>query len=84
MTTKIIQSTTLRNNMADTLDEVESNREIMLIARNDKPRVAMVNLDLLEELLELSDADYVESIRQARKDVKAGRLYSFEEVFGKV
>ncbi len=36
----------------------------------------------LEDLLAAVSPEYLESIREARADYKAGRVYSHEEVFG--
>ena len=36
----------------------------------------------IEDLLAAVSPEYLESIRQARKDYKEGRVYSHEEVFG--
>jgi hypothetical protein len=36
----------------------------------------------LEDLLAATSPDYLESIREARADYKAGRVKSHEEVFG--
>ena len=36
----------------------------------------------IEDLLAAVSPEYLENIRQARKDYKEGRVYSHEEVFG--
>ena len=38
-------------------------------------------IDLFEELLELADKSYVESIRKARKEYEQGDVFSLDEVF---
>ena len=38
--------------------------------------------DFLEELLATTSPDYLESIREARADYKAGRVRTHDEVFG--
>ena len=83
-TTKIVPATTLRNNLSDTLDDVEAQHSIYIINRRGHMRSALVDLDLLEDLLELHDQDYLASIQQARAEAKAGQLASFEDVFGKL
>ncbi len=50
---KIVESTTIRNNFKDVLNEIISNKDYMLITRNKKPISALVNLDLFEDLLAL-------------------------------
>ena len=42
----------------------------------------MISLDLLEELLSLTDSDYLKSIKQARQEYKNGEVFSHETVFG--
>ncbi len=37
--------------------------------------------DFLEELLAATSSEYLESIKEAREDYKAGRTYSHNEVF---
>jgi len=37
---------------------------------------------LVEDLLAAISPDYLDSIREARQDYQAGRLYSHDEVFG--
>ena len=44
---------------------------------------AMINLDLLEELLSLADSDYLKSIKQARHEYKNGEVFSHDVVFGR-
>ena len=36
----------------------------------------------LEDLLAATSPDYLKSIKEARADYKAGRIYSHDEVFG--
>ncbi len=39
--------------------------------------------DFIESLLAATSPEYLKSIREARADYKAGRVYSHDEVFGK-
>jgi len=43
-----------------------------------------VDIDMLEDILELSDSKYLKSIRESREQYKKGEYYSFEEVFGNI
>ena len=81
---KTVDTTTLRNHIADVVSEVSMRKEYILVTRKSKPMAAIVNLDLLEDLLALSGAGYLRSIREARKDYREGRILSHAEVFGKV
>lgn len=38
--------------------------------------------DLVEDMLALSSAKYLESIKEARRDYKEGRVKPFEEISG--
>lgn len=37
--------------------------------------------DLVEDMLALSSEEYLDSIEEARKDYKEGRVMSFEDIF---
>ena len=37
--------------------------------------------DLVEDMLALSSEEYLDSIEEARKDYKEGRVKSFEDIF---
>ena len=52
------------------------------MTRRGKKERAIVDLDKLEDLLAASDPKYLESIAEAREQIKKGEVYSFEEVFG--
>jgi PHD/YefM family antitoxin component YafN of YafNO toxin-antitoxin module len=80
----VVSTTVLRNNLAATIDEVNKNRDYLLVAKKGKLVSALVNLDFLEDLLALTSEKYLKSIKEARNDYKKGRVYSFEEVFGEV
>mgnify|MGYP001592980615 CR=1 FL=1 len=80
----IINATVLRNNLADALSEVTDKKEFLLVAKKGKITSAIVNIDLFEDLLALSNKDYLDSIREAREDYEKGRVKTFEEVFGEV
>lgn len=76
--------TTLRNNLADVLDEVAKKRKYLLVTKKGMPVSAMVNLDFFEDLLALTSPKYLESIKEARKQYKKGEYYTHKEVFGKL
>lgn len=77
----IIAATTLRNNLSDTLDVLET-KEYLLIARGKKVAHAIVNLDFLEDLLALKNRKYLNSIKQARLQYQTGETLSHSDVFG--
>lgn len=76
-----ITSTTLRNNLSDTLDEV-SNKEYLLIARGKKIAHALISIDFLEDLLALKNKKYLASIKKARKEYESGDTLTNDQVFG--
>ena len=81
---KVVDSSTLRTHLSDVLDEVAQKRDYVLVTKRDKPVSALVNLDLFEDLLALTSLDYRKSIREARSQVRKGKTYTHEEVFGKL
>lgn len=79
----IVSSTKLRNNLADVIRTVLSKNYVWVTHRG-KIKMAMVDAEVLEDLLSLHDKEYVESIKRAREDAKAGKVYTMEEVFGNI
>jgi prevent-host-death family protein len=66
-------------------DVVEGNEEVILTQKRKKLAVIMS----LEEykcwkatLEEMQDPESIKALKRAEADEKAGRLYSYEEVFG--
>ena len=80
----IVRSSVLRSNLSDILDELTKKRDYLLVSRKGKPVTAMVNLDFLEDLLAMSNHEYLDSIKKAREDYKKGRVYTIEETFGEL
>ncbi len=83
MTIKTIDATDLRNNLGEAISLV-SRGERIIIKRRGQPTVAMIDLDVLEDLMEASDPEYVASIKKARKEYQQGEVFSMDEVFGKI
>lgn len=80
----IVNATVLRNNLSDALNEVSGNKDYLLVAKKGKITSALVNIDLFEDLLALSNNDYLKSIKAAREDYKKGDVFSHEQIFGEV
>lgn len=80
----IVSSTVLRNNLADSLSLVENKKDYILVSNRGKVKLAIVNIDMLEDLLALANPEYLADIKEARENIKKGELYTFEEVFGKI
>lgn len=78
----VVSMATLRNNLADAVNELDRNQEYMLITKRGKAVSALVNLDFFEDLLALTNKKYLKSIKKARNEVRLGEVMSHEEVFG--
>ena len=80
----IVNATVLRNHLSDALNEVSNNKEFLLVAKKGKITSALVNIDLFEDLLALSNKEYLRSIKEAREDYKKGNIFSHDQVFGNI
>jgi PHD/YefM family antitoxin component YafN of YafNO toxin-antitoxin module len=80
----IVSATILRNNFADALSEVNKKKNFLLVAKQGKITSALVNIDLFEDLLALTNKNYLNSIKQARKEYKNGDFLNHEQVFGEI
>jgi len=73
---------TLRNNLADVINTTEKKKKYFLITKRGNPVSAIVNLDLFEDFLALTSPKYLKSIKEARQDMKKGKVEPMDEVFG--
>lgn len=80
----IINTTVLRNNLADSLKEIDKKRDYLLVAKKGKVTSALVNIDLFEDLLALTNKEYVKSIKKAREEYENGDVFSHDQVFGNI
>lgn len=80
----IVNATTLRNHLADTLKEVDKKKDFLLVSKKGKISSVLVNIDLFEDLLALTDTDYLASIRKARREYKNGDVLSHDQIFGEL
>ncbi|OGH10110.1 MAG: hypothetical protein A2152_02310 [Candidatus Levybacteria bacterium RBG_16_35_6] len=80
----IVNATILRNNLSDALNEVNGKRDYLLVAKKGKITSALVNIDLFEDLLALSNKDYLKSIKDARANYEKGNVFSHEQIFGDI
>ena len=68
---KTITSSTLRDNLSDTLDEVgDKSGQVLLIQRHGETDAALINLDLLESVLDSLDRDLLAELTTARRQIK--------------
>jgi PHD/YefM family antitoxin component YafN of YafNO toxin-antitoxin module len=84
MSTKSIDTTELRNNLSATLEAVGKDDIIFIKSRGKLTGKAIIDDELLEDLLSLQDNEYLIGIAKARKEIKQGDVYTFDEVFGDV
>jgi len=80
----IITTTILRNNLADTLKEITKKRDYLLVAKKNQIKAALVNIDLFEDLLALTNKKYLKSIKKARKEYESGDFFTHNQVFGNI
>ncbi len=79
----IVNTTVLRNNLADAIKEVKK-KEYLLIAKRGKITSALVDVELFEDLLALKDKTYLKSIKKAREEYEKGEILTHAEVFGEI
>ena len=81
---KTVPLTEARASLSDLLDYVRAQQEHVVITRNGKPVALLMSMDewaSWEETIEvLSDEGEMEALQRAEEDVRAGRLYTLEEV----
>lgn len=79
----IVNATVLRNNLSDAINETEK-KDYLLVARKGKVISALVNIDLFEDLLALSNKKYLASIKKAREEYKKGEIFTHKQAFGEI
>lgn len=84
MSTKTIDTSDLRNNLSATIKSLGKDDILFIKSRGKLTGKAIIDDELLEDLLLLQDEEYLASIAQARQEVKQGKIYTFDEVFGDV
>jgi prevent-host-death family protein len=81
---KIIPFTEARARLTELLDDVEARHEHVVITRNGRPAAVVISTEewgALEETLEiLQDEETLDALRESEEDLKAGRLFSLDDV----
>ena len=81
---RIVPFTQARAHLTELLDDVEARHEHVVITRKGRPAAILVSpeeWEAIEETLDiLQDQDALQALRESEEDVKAGRLYSVDEV----
>jgi antitoxin YefM len=84
---KNISVRSLRSNLAGVLDKVSKYSDRYIILKRGEPRTVIMSIDDYEGWLEtleiMSSKEAMASIKAAKKELKAGKGLSFEDVFGK-
>lgn len=78
MSTNTISSSALRSGLSDALDAVDTDN-ILIVTRRGKKERALVDLDMLEDLLAANDPAYLAKIKESRE---SNEYLSHEDVFG--
>lgn len=81
MNAKTISVAKLRSNLSDALDSLD-DESVLVVTKRGKDQVAIIDIDRFEDLLAASDPEYLESIAEAREQVKRGEVFTHDEVFG--
>jgi len=67
------------------LREAEAGKQIV-VSRNGKPVAVVIGVkeynSIMATLEEMADPRALRALREAQKDSAAGRIYTYEEVFG--
>lgn len=79
-----ITTTILRNNLADVIEEISNKKDYLFVAKKGKVTSALVNIDFFEDILALSNKKYLSQIKKSRKEFAEGKVFSHEEIFGKL
>ena len=80
MSTTTLSATNLRNNLSDALDSVVDDT-VLVITRRGLGEKAIVDINMLEDLLAASRPDYLAQIKAARASKE---LFTHENVFGDI
>ncbi len=81
---RTVPFTEARAKLTELLDQVNERHEHVVITRNGRPAAVVLSSDEYEALAEtlevLEDDDALEALRESEADVRAGRVYSLDEV----
>jgi prevent-host-death family protein len=81
---RVVPFTEARAKLTELLDDVEARHEHLVITRKGRPAAVVVSpeeWDAIEETLDvLQDEQTLADLRESEEDVKAGRLFSLDEV----
>lgn len=85
MSTEVLTVSNLRNQLLHIIKDLEKTPDRYIITRKGEPRAILLNYKEFESLLAtleiLSDPEMIKGIEEGRRDIKAKRVKSFEDVF---
>jgi antitoxin YefM len=83
-TTKVVSAFKARQNLGQILDEARYQGSRFLVERAGKPMAVVVGIEewesILETLAELNDPEYLDSIREARREIELGQTLTLDEL----
>jgi len=83
---EVIPITQAKRDFLDIMRKVEEMDETIAITKNGVPVGILINIERFEALMEtidiLSDKETMKALERAKKQQKAGRFYTHEEVWG--
>lgn len=81
---KTVPFTEARARLTELLDEVNERHEHVVITRNGRPAAVVLSSEEYEALAEtlgvLEDDEALDALRESAADVRAGRVYSLDDV----
>jgi prevent-host-death family protein len=87
MATETLPITAARKELLELVDKVDHTLARYIITKNGVPKAMLMSFEEFEGWLEaldiLDDPDWVKALNQAKREVKKGKLLSFEEVVGR-
>ena len=79
----VIASTLLRNNFSDTLSELKK-KDYFLVAKRGQIISALVDIELFEDLMALTNKRYLNEIKKARQEYENGNVFTHKQAFGEI
>ena len=78
---RVVSAFKARQNLGQILDEARYQGSRFLVERAGKPMAVVVGIEewenILETLAELNDPEYLESIREARREIELGQTLTW-------
>ncbi|HYU17918.1 MAG TPA: type II toxin-antitoxin system Phd/YefM family antitoxin [Chloroflexota bacterium] len=83
-TTRVVSAFKARQNFGQILEQARYRGHRFLVERAGKPMAVVVGIgeweNIVETLAELDDPEYLESIKEARREIELGQTLTLEEL----